>query len=335
MNLYTKKSIPASWVMLFTIIATLCLGVVFAINYIVDPFGAREWIVSKHYKPIVHERSEKYNLIFNQHAINKYDCVILGSSRVMSMVPSANNATKSCYNFGVHTANNPEKLFILQEWLKHGKLKKVYLGNELYNMHSQMQPLGFSHYRFTRGSEGNHLSYSTLKISFKTLKNSLSNQPQTYFKDDGSIYYFQDEQAIKNNTFDHTIRHFQHTSKEAIEGNFIQNPLTYEPKALEPLRHIKALCDQHHIQLNTFITPTFYDAQTQMRAHPNLANATQRFHNDLVSIFGTVYDFDINHTENKNPVNFYDPVHYRPHIGNLMIDRMNSNGTYGAILVQP
>lgn len=332
-----KNSVLPSirWTFWFLVVSTTLLGTVFIFNYIIDPFGVREWVVQKHYKPIVHERSEKYNLIFNQHAIDKYDCVILGSSRVMSMVPSANDTTKSCYNFGVHTANNPEKLFVLQEWLKHGKLKKVYLGNELHNVHPWMRPLEFGAYRFTRGSEGNYLSYSTLKISFKTLKNSLLSQPQTYFKDDGSIYYHQDEEKIKNKTFDHSKEHFKQISFEAIEGNFVQHPFEYDTQALKPLREIKILCDRNHIKLYSFITPTFYDAQVQMLSHPNLAHAIQRFRNDLVAIFGTIYDFDVNHTENKNPINFYDPVHYRPSLGNLMINRMENNGTYGVTLVRP
>jgi hypothetical protein len=154
----------------------------------------------------------------------------------MSIIPSSSDVTKNCYNFGVHVANNPEKLFILQEWLKRARLKKVYLGNELHNVHPWMNPLGFDSRRFIHGSEGNYLSYSSLQISFKVLKNRILHQPQTYFENDGSIYYFQDEQDIKNKRFNHSSSHFKQISIEAIENSFIQHPFSYEEQALYPLK---------------------------------------------------------------------------------------------------
>jgi len=320
------------WSTAFLIISILWIGTIFIINFTVDPFGNRAWIVGTKYKPIVHERSEKYTALFNQNNIQKYDCVILGSSRVMSISPSSNDATKGCYNFGVHVANNPEKLFILQEWLKRAPLKKVYLGNELYNIHTKTRPLYLNTHSFRNGSEGNYLSFSTLQISIKTLKNFFKNEPQTYFNKDGSIHHYIDEQAIMSGTFDHSYKYFTQISQNAVEENFIQNSFIYEAKALQPLRQIKMLCDQHHIKLYSFITPTFYEAQIQIQSHSNLATATKHFKDDLTNIFGEVYDFDINTSENRTPTNFYDSVHYRPIIGNLIINRIENNGTYGIVL---
>lgn len=333
--LLSKQHItPIRWISILVILTILWNGMVFSINFAIDPFGNRDWIVDKKYKPIVHERSEKYNTIFNQNNINKYNCVILGSSRVMSITPSLNDATRECYNFGVHVANNPEKLFILQEWLKRSSLKKVYLGNELYNVHEHTRPLYLDPHSFKSGSEANYLSVSTLIISFKTLQNSLKHQPQSFFDEDGTLIYFLDEQSIKEKTFNHSYNHFKKISQEAIKGIYIQNPFIYEPKALEPLQRIKAICDQHHIKLYPFITPTFYEAQLEMKSHPSLNTASQRFRNDLISIFGEIYDFDINSSENRTPTNFYDSVHYRPNIGNLMIERMHNHGNYGVLIKQ-
>lgn len=323
---------PLHWTYTFLILSFLWIGTIFALNFTIDPFGSRDWIVDKKYKPIVHERSEKYHTIFNQNEIGKYDCLILGSSRVMSITPSLNDSTRECYNFGVHVANNPEKLFILQEWLKRAPLKTVYIGNELYNVHAQTRPLYINPHSFTNGSEGNYLSISTLLISFKTLKNAIEDQPQTYFMPDGSIYYYQEEQDIKKRIFNHSYNYFKNISKEAIAGNFIQNPFTYEEKALEPLKQIKLLCNQHHVKLYTFITPTFYETQLQIHSNPSLNAASERFRNDLATIFGEVYDFDTNTSENRDPMNFYDSFHYRPNIGNLIIERMHNQGTYGILI---
>lgn len=333
MPLLKTNIAPIPWILIFITVAILCIGTIFSINFTIDPFGNRNWIVEKKYKPIIHERSEKYNTVFHQNNIQKYDCVILGSSRVMSIVPSSDISTKECYNFGVHVANNPEKLFILQEWLKHAPLKTVYLGNELYNVHTQTRPNHLNPHGFINGSEGNYLSPSTLLISFKTFVNYWKHQPQSYFEEDGSINHYLDEQAIKSGTFDHSYQHFKEISKEAVDANFIQNPFIYETKALQPLKQIKKLCDQHHIKLYPFITPTFYEAQVEMHSNPLLATASQKFRDDLIEIFGKVYDFDLNASENRSPSNFYDPVHYRPVIGNLIINKIHHNGNYGSLLI--
>ncbi|MFA6144680.1 MAG: hypothetical protein WCW84_13055 [Sulfurimonas sp.] len=323
---------PIRWILWFLLTSITLIGITFTISFIVDPFGNRNWIVNKKYKPAVHERSEKYNTIFYQHNFKKYNCVILGSSRVMSIIPDNNQSGEQCYNFGVHVANNPEKLFILDEWLKHAPLKTVYIGNELYNTHSKNLPLYLNKYKFTNGSEGNYLSISTFFMSIKALRNTIKDESQTYFETDGYIRYSGNERSINEGTFDHSYQHFQEMAYGTIQHDYLDNAFTYESKALDPLKEIKKLCDRHHVQLYPFITPTFYEAQLAIINNPSLSIASEKFRKDLVDIFGTVYNFDINNSQNKNPENFYDVVHYRPAIGNLMINRMHTDNGYGTIL---
>lgn len=321
------------WSILFIAISIAFIGIVFGVNYAVDPFGSRSWIVEKKYKPIVHERSEKYNYIFYQNNIEKYDCVILGSSRVMTIMPDSNSTTKSCYNFGIHVANNPEKLFILEEWLKKAPLKRVYLGNELYNVHAKNNPLSMSRSKFTRGSENNYLSLATLQISIKSLLYTFQHKPQTYFETDGTIRYSAEEEAIKNNTFDHSNEHFYKLAVNTLQHDYLHTPFMYEAQALYPIKRIKKLCDEHGIQLYPFITPTYGEMQNQLQAKPFLKNASSKFRQDLTRIFGKVYDFDINNTLNSTPENFYDVLHYRPQIAKRIVNDIENYSamTYGVI----
>lgn len=300
-------------------------------NYSIDPFGDRNWIVKKYYKPIVHERSEKYTYIFHQKNIEKYDCLILGSSRVMS-IDSSKSSHETCYNFGVHVANNPEKLFILEEWLKRAPLKTVYLGNELYNFHTEARPLHLDPAAFTNGLENNYLSIPTLFISFKTLRNQLIKQPQTYFAQNGMIRYSVEEKAIGSGTFNHSSAYFNHLSSQKLQDDYFNQPFSYESKALEPLKRIKSLCAQHHIKLYSFITPTYVKFHSDFQNTPQLAQSSQHFRKDLTTIFGIVYDFEGNNTMNANPKNFYDPVHYRPVIGKLIYERFKIDNGYGTII---
>jgi hypothetical protein len=323
------------WTAIFLAIIIVIIGIVFTINYTIDPFGNRDWIVDKQYKPIVHERSEKYTTIFTQNNILKYDCVILGSSRVMNINPSLHDATQQCYNFGVHVANNPEKLFILQEWIKRSPLKTLYIGNELYNVHASTQPNHLNPESFIGGSEGNYLSFRTFSIALKTLTYSLKNQLQTHFRSNGSINNIQEEQAILQHTYDQSKNNFKTLSVQMVQGNYIQQKFNYDTNALKPLQKIKDLCDKNNVQVLAFITPMYHDAKIELYTYPSLQNASQQFRNDLLDIFGKVYDFDIDTPENRNPTNFYDPVHYRPSIGKLMIDKMQNQGNYGTLLTKP
>lgn len=326
------------WSILFTVISIVLIGIVFGINYTIDPYGTREWIVEKHFKPIVHERSEKYNYLFYQNNIDKYDCLILGSSRVMSLIPKHSDETQKCYNFGVHVANNPEKLFILQEWLKHAPLKTLYLGNELYTMHAESEPMHLNKNKFLDGSEGSYLSVQTFKISIRSLLYKLFNAPQTHFKADGSIRYPQEEQLIRSNQFNHSLRYFQELSHMTLNEDYVKRPFIYETHALAPLKQIKALSDHYHIELKVFITPTYSELHTLIASTPPLAEASQQFRSDLLRIFGEVYDFDDNHSLNRNPRNFYDPLHYRPILGQQMIRSMHSDNRlqpYGTLLRIP
>lgn len=312
-----------AWVQFFTITLLVLLGSVFVFNYSIDPFGNRSWVVDKHYKPIVHERSEKYTYIFHEKHYRDYDCLILGSSRVMTLRTKAED---KCYNFGVHVANNPEKLFILEEWLKHAPLKRVYLGNELYNFHSKTDPLKLNPIKFTHGSESNYLSFQTFSIGVKALNNKINHAPQTHFSQHGTIIY----SPVKNTVLSES--ELKKRAYETFKSDYINTPFSYEPKALIPLQKIQQLCKKHNIELYPFITPTYTDLHSLFRQNAHLSAANNRFRNDLTSVFGIVYDFDVIHDYNKNSAYFYDAIHYRPQLSEKLFERFTKENGYGILL---
>lgn len=301
----------------------LVLGSLFLVNYSIDPFGDRDWIVDKIYKPIVHERSEKYNYIFHQNHYHDYDCLILGSSRVMVLEPGTD---QKCYNFGIHVANNPEKLFILEEWLKHSSLKRVYLGNELYNFHAQTDPLKLNPTKFTHGNESNYLSFQTFSISAKALRYQLNHETQTYFSDNGTIRYAPSQVSVLSQN------ELKSRSFETYRHDYIEQPFSYDSNASIPLQKIKQLCKQHNIKLYPFITPTYADLHTLFDNNLHLSHSNQRFRNDLITVFGTVYDFDTFHPYHRDPSYFYDPIHYRPALASKLFERFDKENGYGILL---
>ena len=146
------------------------------------------------------------------------------------------------------------------------------------------------------------------------------------------IRYSAKEKAIRLNKYDHSHTYFQQLSIQTIKNDYLDQPFTYDQKALIPLKQLKVLCDQHKVQLYPFITPAYSDVHSSFQNTPKLAVASQQFRNDLTSIFGTIYDFEGNHSFNANPKNFYDPIHYRPNIGNLIYERFRVNNGYGIII---
>ncbi|RLA72315.1 MAG: hypothetical protein DRG24_03335 [Epsilonproteobacteria bacterium] len=310
------------WVKFFILSAfTLAFGV-YSINYSVDPFGERAWLVEKRYKPIVYERSEKYNTIFYKNGIEKFDCLILGSSRVMTISPAQTPEISSCYNFGVHVANNAEKLFLLQSWLKYKTPKRLFLGLEYYNFHQGKNPLDLKTGRFKKGSEGNYFSLNTLKMSYKAFKNRLQETPQTFFNPDGSINYFKRDQEIEAGEFNLTSSYFAQQATNTIRLNFIDSPFIYETKAMQPLHKIKALCVKNGIILYPFLTPIQDELYQQLQVQPAILKVQSQIKKDLLALFPNLYDFSADHRLSRAAEQFYDPWHYRSSLATQMIKSM-------------
>jgi hypothetical protein len=323
------------WISIFFTISIIILGSVYCFNYVIDPFGERAWIIEKRYKPIVYERSEKYNYIFNQKNIQHFNCLILGSSRVMKISPLRNEEIKECYNFGVSMASNNEKLFLLTEWLKYKKLSTVYLDVDFLNLHRDVDhPEQTVKSHFTQGNEGNYLSTYTLKMSIKSLKNSIHNQPETFFESDGSINYFNDDSKIKDNTFNFTTQRYIDMANFVHHEQFIKKPFVYSPLSLKYLKQIKQICDKNHINLVVFIPPEYTKATKKILADPLLQQYYIRYKSDLVSLFGTVYDFSGNFPENRDTHNFYDTWHYRDILADKVAKRLHGSGEYGSVLTK-
>lgn len=321
------------WTLTTLLSITIILSIVFTFNFIIDPFGNRSWIVDQRFKPIVKERSEKYNYIFNHNNINHFDSLILGSSRSMKIVPSNNLYMKRCYNFSVSMASNREKLFILNEWLKRKKLTTVYLGIDFLNFHRDVEhPDQPVEPHFIHGNEGSYLSHYALKMAIKSLKNSLKNKPETFFESDGSINYYSDDQKISKNEFDFSKKRYQNIANSIYKERFVNLPYVYTPKSLEYLKEIKRICTLNNIKLIVFIPPEQLEATKKTINDPIVYEHYKRYKHDIVILFGSVYDFSGNWPENENQKNFYDVWHYRSILGDKMIDKFSGQNAFGTIL---
>ena len=322
------------WILILFILLAPSTAFIYTINYLVDPYGTKEIVCKNIFKPVLKERAKKYSYIFKEDNIAKYDSLILGSSRVMQIIPSHIPNAKY-YNFGVHVGSNAESLFIIQEWLKKKPLKNVYLGIDLYSFHKLKDPLNANELKFKEQYSHNHLSFDTLKLSIKSLNYQKHNSPQSFFERDGELNYFHDNMKIKEDNYDFSDSKYEQNAKNNYKLNFIDSPFEIEYRVFSILEQIKKLSKIHNFKLYVFITPKHNFAW-------EIATDNKKLHKDfilikqnLVDIFGIVYDFTIESPYNKNNKNFYDPYHYTPSLGDKIIQTLQNNGSdYGAILTK-
>lgn len=99
------------------------------------------------------------------------------------------------------------------------------------------------------------------------------------------------------------------------QGIGVQN-YPMEQEALESIRQIKEIAYRNHIKITFFITPSF-------KSFYLYQNITE-FNNIKRKLAQITCYYDFSGLDNitKNEYNFYDWVHYRPNIGNLMMHRM-------------
>lgn len=330
---FLKDENAKIWVKYFSLTIIILFSIIFIINFSVDPYGTRTWMVKKQFKPVGNERSEKYNDIFYQKNIQNFDCLILGSSRAMKLAPHENLEIATCYNFSVHMATNREKLFILKEWLKYKKPKHVYLDVDFLNFHQNIEePQKSVTSKFIGGNEHNYFSIQTFYTSIKALKNSLLKKPQVYFEKDGSINYFQDDQLINNKTYDFSKIRYKKHAESSYKTFFIDKPFIYSKESLVYLKDIQKLCQLHNIQLTVFIPPEEIEYTNRITMDPLLNNSYRNFKKDVVNIFGEIYDFSGNYPENANQMNFYDTWHYRSPLAKKVILRFHGKNQFGTIL---
>ncbi|MBE0497246.1 MAG: hypothetical protein IBX45_12580 [Campylobacterales bacterium] len=316
------------WIGTLCILASALIITIVLVNISVDPYGRRQILCENHFKPIAQERSFKYHDIFRNKNYAHYDSLILGSSRVMQLLP-VHFLSSSPYNFGVHVANNAEKLFIFQEWLKNAPLKILFLGIDFHNFHPEDNIGKVNKEKFLKQENYGLLSFDVFQMSLKSLANQYNNNPQTYFNTDGSLVYHAYDEQIANNLYDFSDQKMQQLAKEAY-GKWSNMELTLPANAFDDLLQIQKLAKEHDVTVIAFITPMHQTGYDTFYSDSKLMDFSKEIKRGLAASLDTVYDFDIAHPYHQVNENFYDLVHYRPQLGDTIIQTLEGNiTTYG------
>lgn len=301
-----------------------------AVNYLVDPNGKREILVKRYYKPIINDRNEKYDYIFYEEKYKNYDCIILGSSRVMQIIPSKINNMTKCYNFGITVATDYEKLFIIKEWLKRAPLSEIYLGIDFYSFNKNNSIQRNNELKFKAIGSSNYLSYFTLKRSIKSIRHMITDTKQIFFNDDGSINYFKKDLLITLNKYDFSEKKLMKESASVVENNYLNPAFELNPENFEVLNKIKIISKKENINLKVFITPSYKGIIDLIKNDVNLNQKFNEIRYMLRTIFPSIYDFSVTSKANENENNFYDPWHYRNKYGEYIIETIDIHGNHSS-----
>jgi hypothetical protein len=332
---------PKKFALVTTSTAVALLGMIAAINWIVNPYGQ----YSPHiFRPVVQDsRSEKYQL-FDQLPTAP-EGLILGSSRAMKFEPSylEKRTQLSFFNFAVNHGRPEDFLAILRMYRdRYGcSPKAVLIGVDIASLndvvpsdarlssepmlHSYVRGLLPWHDEFDRMSQ--LLSYQQLSASMKSLRaatrRSIRKEADSHFDDSGVIQYVTRQRQIDEGTYDFESA-LQFNQREFLEVFAPFKSLSETRLAF--LRETVRLCEANHCQVYLFATVHHPKLREKLIAKTDFLRVESQAIDSLRKIamdlnanfidFGSVEDF------NGEPEEFFDGIHPKESNARRMIDRM-------------
>jgi len=330
MNFYTLTF--KLWIKFIFIGSILLALLIFSINFIVDPYNITPYnLLNIKYKFARDDRTEKINYYSKQ---NKFDNIMLGSSRVYSINPKTVSKILGgkTYNFGVGTATVEDILGILL-YLKHNnKLpKNLIVGVDFYTFNKDVPPNKY----FLKNKELNFLSYQDYRedylekfFSFDALRASIKTLNHHFFHKKqkprfntlgwGGFYQNYSTKVIDPNLV--SVKKELHENETLFFSNFTYKHI--DPKRITYMEEIKNICNNNAINLYIFNTPLHPYTLNIIESNPNLAQALKEFIAYLSSFkhFTNFYhDYDL-YSDLKN---FNGATHTTSNAGDIIINKIN------------
>lgn len=277
---------------LFTLITSILLGTVGGINWLVDPLWYRSGNTLTDKNFAFNERITKSNVFLRTKDRANYDCVILGSSRVIAMKASS-FTDNNCFNYALK-GGEIEDFVDYANFLKEAGLnpQKVYIGvdglNFVVKERQEREPFDINTVA-TQSPLQAYLSADVFMFSMMTLL-GISPDPGNYYD-----------------------RNFEPVDFE--------NPPQYQPafyKSLPPQQ-----CDYSIVKPFADLRKVFPNAEfigyVPPRSAWSMINDT--YGRDLMDCYLTVfhqlsqtydamYDFSVPSEITKNPAHTFDGSHY-------------------------
>lgn len=283
---------------LYGLITFVMLGSVVGINWLIDPLWYSHGNILTGKNFTFNERITKTNLFSRTKDQEQYDCIILGSSRVIAL-RSSNFTTNNCFNYALKGGEIPDFVNYAESLKKEGiDPKAVYIGvdglNFVEKKRTEQEPLSFDNLT-TKSPLEAYLSADVLLFSAMTLA-GISPDPGNYYD----------------------------SNFEPVD--FAEAPI-YTPQFYKPQSTQK--CDLSSVETFANLRKSFPNAKfigyVPPRSAWSMINDTYGrnlmdcyllgFH-QLAQSYDEMYDFSAPSSITKNPKNTFDGSHYSVTVNN-------------------
>lgn len=288
----------------------LILGSVGTFNTVVDPFGDSKYISSV-YKPLVNERIYKYDDFFRKKKDIEFETVFIGSSTSLQFDPEQIPKLKS-YNLSVSNLRLQEAFYLIQEAHTKKGIKKIIYGVGFSDFNKNFDGLNTNaKFLFSTPRTVSPLSFETLQLSVKTLRNFLNDKQQGHFSKKGMLLEPQRDKLRAENPAYFSDENWSNDVKKRFEFLFQSSGADFElnENALSYLKKLKYYCEKNGIELITFIPPVSVEFFKKIGEQEKLFTDYLRIKKELSNIFGGIWDFSEPSIVTTDRSNFYDSVH--------------------------
>lgn len=319
------------WFLYGSFIIFLSPIVIALVNYLVDPFA----IFWRDYHAIV-QPSERYNKIkfLDKHHLN-YNAYMIGSSRIGTTEVSAIEKYKpdmKFYNLTLGASTLRQHADVIHYMIEHHfPIKFLYLQVDVYdnfvNDHHSKEALL---YRFAPpiGEGTSWAFYRDYLMSFpyadlqRQIKADLKKEAHSVrydFEKTGRWYFDQKEKALHENPEEYIKNELSFHKRASKKLHASNRALANNLQALEEIRE---LCEKNSIELIVFVAP-----HNHVMLESIDFNAYQKFLHRLVEI-APYWNFSGYNSVTLNNQNYYEHSHYRPHVGELIAEKILSTQSH-------
>ncbi|MGL5796354.1 MAG: hypothetical protein ACRC06_18510 [Waterburya sp.] len=283
---------------LYGLVTFLLLGSVAGINWLIDPLWYSHGNILTGKNFTFNERITKTNVFLRTKDKVKYNCIILGSSRVTALRPSEFQDAQ-CFNYALKGAEIADFVNYANLLKEQGiKPKIVYIGVDGMNFvekeRTEQEPLAIETLA-TQSPLQAYLSSDVLLFSAMTLLN-LSPDPGNYYD-------------------------------QNFEPVDFENPPTYTPEFYKPLENQR--CDLSSVETFANLRQVFPQAKFVGYVPPisawsmindtygrNLMDCYLLGYHQLAQSYDAMYDFTAPSAVTKDPSNTFDGSHFSVTVNN-------------------
>lgn len=314
------------WVFSFVAMILVCLIAIMSLNYFVDPYGYFACQNGEGYDLDYYDYLREQKAQHIKHFSDQYDAYLIGGSKAGAVRTEKLKEMDGYdyYNCWLLSGNFPDYLEYVRYVCENTDAKKILLQistSELFDLERSDKG---TVYVAPASVTGNSKTAEVVSMLMKnpsvaweemTTKTEPHKNWQTGERD---LEYYYDVQrpAVASgvwyyNMFKSTYKYFEYFNKD-VKG-FDEK----KDASIQILKEIKEICDSHGVEIQVYFASLYSAQMIQYEC-----DTFYDFMEEVVMIFGDVWNFNTYNEVALCPYNYYNPAHFFYEVGDLMVDTM-------------